>query len=507
MDSDDSLKSFEKNFSFGSLNDEAWEAEPGNPSQALFDQYNNNSNMVEINPYYLSEHKKVTYPNQWTNTNISTMPLTGNMDQPNKKSMDIENFNDTPYYMTNNQMEIDEVNYESLSFNRNNINIIQPKKRENNMIKSEYFQINDEIKTVKTNNSNSQLNNNKDRIKETDIIPHFSQKVSNNSYLSENISLSENQKQKIIYPKQKTDILFPNKDSKANKNNELQLENELKNKKKNNKVTFITRKKGKKKKGAIYIEGVKYHDNKETGNVTLNIFRSNSFFTYIFFWNMVINIIGEENEKVKIYINKKGMFEAKLIKYDKNNKKIETIIHLASPNITELIGKPKDPNNKYHHFAHTIERYQELLEEKLITLYLKYSWPKRLPGDYKASPKKKLELIKEYQKSMNELITILLETEKNLEEKPITALLNLKTVDFMKIFINYEGKENPKKIIKVNYNDYGFNAFDLTDFKVYEDCKHNFSKLGRKQNKYRTHIIKMIDRKIKRRKTPKKDNK
>ena len=134
-----------------------------------------------------------------------------------------------------------------------------------------------------------------------------------------------------------------------------------------------------------------------------------------------------------------------------------------------------------------------------MTLYSNYSWPKRLPGDYKSGISK-YELIKNHNKSMKEFINTLLETEKNLEEKPITALLNLTSEDFMKVFINYDDQENQKKIIRVNHNEYGFNAFDLKDFEVYENCKHKFSDKEKERKKYRTHIIKIFNKKVNKRK-------
>ena len=477
MNSDDDLKEFEKNFSLDLPKGES----PDEGPEVLFDQYDNRLITNQNKQFF---QKELGEPNQRANTNISTNPFTEFRDFIEKYKKDQNPFDDISLYGGNNdKMEIDKKIFEDINDNsfpnktKNNYDN-QSNNSEGIMINDEYF---------------SDYNNNK----KTESHPSFSQEVNNNSSILGNFNIFNNQNPNIISQKKNANTLFPNENEKINKDNEMQLEDEIniKDEEKNKKEE---RPRGRWKKGAKY-PYTDYHGKEETENAVLSIIRSNNEKSHKYILNHIASSIGEDNEKVKIYKNKKGAFEAKLIKYDNNGKKVETILHIAPPNIKELVAKPENPNNRYFKIEHIIERCKEYFKEKFMTLYSNYSWPKRLPGDYKSGISK-YELIKNHNKSMKEFINTLLETEKNLEEKPITALLNLTSEDFMKVFINYDDQENPKKIIRVNHNEYGFNAFDLKDFEVYENCKHKFSDKEKERKKYRTHIIKILNKKVNKRK-------
>ena len=492
MNSDDDLKEFEKNFSLDLPKSESQDEGP----EVLFDQYDNRLITNQNKQFF---QKELGEPNQRANTNISTNPFTEFRDFIEKHKKDQNPFDDISLYGGNNdKMEIDKKIFEDINDNsfpnktKNNYDN-QSNNSEGIMINDEYFSdynINDD-------NFKFSFNSNNYGNKKTESHPSFSQEVNNNSSILGNFNIFNNQNPNIISQKKNANTLFPNENEKINKDNEMQLEDEIniKDEEKNKKEE---RPRGRWKKGAKY-PYTDYHGKEETENAVLSIIRSNNEKSHKYILNHIASSIGEDNEKVKIYKNKKGAFEAKLIKYDNNGKKVETILHIAPPNIKELVAKPENPNNRYCKIEHIIERCQEYFKETFMTLYSNYSWPKRLPGDYKSGISK-YELIKDHNKSMKEFINTLLETEKNLEEKPITALLNLTSEDFMKVFINYDDQENPKKIIRVNHNEYGFNAFDLKDFEVYENCKHKFSDKEKERKKYRTHIIKILNKKVNKRK-------
>ena len=105
---------------------------------------------------------------------------------------------------------------------------------------------------------------------------------------------------------------------------------------------------------------------------------------------------------------------------------------------------------------------------------------------------------------MEVFINTLLETEKDSKEKQIKALLNLKLIDFLEIYLNDKEETNQEKLIRVDQNKYGFEFIDLGNFAVYDNCKHKFSDKEDEQEKYRTNIIKiMTEEKIRREKSKK----
>ena len=483
-----------------------------NPSQFLIEQNNPQMNKPNPNLIYLEDNQKLIDPNQLTNENTMV----------NQYADDIQPFDkeQTPFnYInrTDNQMEIEE---EGLK-NKKRVNESQSNNSRENVINGKCLEKDKKVKKIKifiNDKSFFQSFENNITSGETAFIP----KTDNNFIFSkQNIDSHKNQSPNIISQQQSKNIpssnisLFELDEEKEKcSENEINLKEEEEEKG----ISIIMpvqenqkreRPRGRRKKDYNYIE-TEYHGKEETGNAKLKIIRSFMKSLHIFIWDYISSYLGEENKNIKIYLNEKGMFEGKLKIADKDKGLIEKKIHLASPNITEIIGKPKDPNNEYHKIDSTVERYQKLFKENIITLYKQYSWPKRLKGNKKTGDKNldritRGKTIGKYQLLMEVFINTLLETEKDSKEKQIKALLNLKLIDFLTIYLNDKGETNQKKLIRVDQNEYGFEFIDLGNFAVYDNCKHKFSDKEDEQEKYRTNIIKIMTEEKKRREKSKKD--
>ena len=495
MNSDNNWKEHKKNFIIGKPKGEFLDEGPDNLSEILFELYKIGAINNQSQPNCLKEVWGISDPNQGTNTNISTSSFIEYNDYlKEKNNKEPRSFDDifSWGFFHKIDKDISDVIHDISFPNKSKKNYDnQSNNSEDNMKNDEISSISIDSNNFNNHNYNFLLTNFNFENKKIEFKPPRSQEGNNNTSTCNNLNLINKPNPNIKSQLKNTNTLFLEEDLKSNEVNEMQLENKINNEN-------GEKKKGRRKQGVQYTN-TEYHGKEETGNATLSIFRSCNKESHNYIWNKIASSIGEDNEKVKIYKNEKSAFEAKFIKIDNEGKKEETIIHIAPPNLKELIANPKDHNNIYYNIKHVIERCKKYLEEESFrTLYENYSWPKRLKKDYKSGNDKETPLEK-HKQSMKDLIKALLETEEKLEEKPITALLNLKPEDFMKIFINYDGKENPKKIIRVNYNEYGFNAFDLKDFEVYENCKHKFSDKEKEQNKYRIHMIKILKKKINKR--------
>ena len=166
------------------------------------------------------------------------------------------------------------------------------------------------------------------------------------------------------------------------------------------------------------------------------------------------------------------------------NKFLNSLIHLKGfkffePTITEQIkGK--------------CDEIVEFLKNTLYTIYTKYTKPKRVKNDkvlkniktIEDKNKKKMELLAEFHKKIDELM----KKEENKKEKPITALLNLTFLDYLKIFLDYGyknkyGIKRTKKEIKICENKYGIKTIKLKNFDTYIKIKEKFS-LDKEEQKY-----------------------
>jgi len=97
-------------------------------------------------------------------------------------------------------------------------------------------------------------------------------------------------------------------------------------------------------------------------------------------------------------------------------------------------------------------------------------------------------LLSEYR---NSIITKKEEEEK-LEQKRITAVLDLTFLDFLKIFLEY-GYENNNLTIKIDEQKYGFSEIKLENFKTYSEMRNEFSKDEKKQKDYRQYLKDIIE--------------
>ena len=100
-----------------------------------------------------------------------------------------------------------------------------------------------------------------------------------------------------------------------------------------------------------------------------------------FFWKFIKYEIKDEN--IKIILKKGKKYDTFGIKITKSNEDKEPLsINIEPPSITKLISgkkkeEPFDPNNKYHSIKGHANRCQEIMNEKIETLYKGYSLPKR----------------------------------------------------------------------------------------------------------------------------------
>ena len=142
------------------------------------------------------------------------------------------------------------------------------------------------------------------------------------------------------------------------------------------------------------------------------------------------------------------------------------------------------------------ENYINFFKKKLYDVYIN-TLPKRVKGDKNLKDKEdenrrttmKTRVLKNYEKSINAKK----EEEKKLMEKPITAILDLTLLDFLKIFLEY-GYENNNLTIKIDEQKYGFSEIKLDNFKTYSEIRYEFSKDEAKLEKYRTHLKEIVEK-------------
>ena len=142
------------------------------------------------------------------------------------------------------------------------------------------------------------------------------------------------------------------------------------------------------------------------------------------------------------------------------------------------------------------ENYINFFKKKLYDVYIN-TLPKRVKGNKNLKDKEdenrrttmKTRVLKNYEKSINAKK----EEEKKLMEKPITAILDLTLLDFLKIFLEY-GYENNNLTIKIDEQKYGFSEIKLDNFKTYSEIRYEFSKDEAKLEKYRTHLKEIVEK-------------
>ena len=405
----------------------------------------------------------------------------------------------------------------------------------NTEIQKENFQKEEQKENKENNGLNNGQTNNKFELKNKPIQPNQFNYISNNANSNKVIDedllskktfrIEENKKKehkKINNKKMEksSSHLYPNTMELEEEN----LENEPYKKKKNKyantkdnfnevqkikKIYFSTNKKeiqtnGRPSKEKIYF-GSKDHDMEEMINSVNKIISECNNQIHSFFWKFIKSEIKDEN--IKIILKEGKKYDTFGIKITKSNEDKEPLsINIEPPSITKLISgkkkeEPFDPNNKYHSIKGHANRCQEIMNEKIETLYKGYSLPKRAEENKETKEikdeferRKKRE--EKYKLKIKEALDTILNTEDNKEKNPIHYLANKKFGDLMKFFLNYDDNaiEIEKEICK---NIYGDGRTKLEGFKVYNECKNKFSNDINKQKEYRTYIItKMLENEL-----------
>ena len=211
------------------------------------------------------------------------------------------------------------------------------------------------------------------------------------------------------------------------------------------------------------------------------------------------------SNKKKIFITKKKIFKVIKNKREKKCNKIKKIINACKKETHDFIItfteiKTKTNAEDFRLFFPTIniilkDEIIELIKKKFYDVYIE-TVPKRVKGDAilrdiedkKERREKKIELLSKYR---NSIITKKEEEEK-LEQKRITAVLDLTFLDFLKIFLEY-GYENNNLTIKIDEQKYGFSEINLENFKTYSEMRNEFSKDEKKQKDYRQYLKDIIE--------------
>jgi len=189
---------------------------------------------------------------------------------------------------------------------------------------------------------------------------------------------------------------------------------------------------------------------------------------------------------------------------------VKTKIKVDGINITKLIKSKICLLRKDLTHVGTHDKMRLMFDQTLEKLYFYYdSLPTRVKNENllreQYDENKRREKKKENYKNNKMKIGALINAEKGKEKKPITALFNLKFIDFLKVFIGYDEEdknkdnENNKKIIKIDEEKYGLKEIELEGFQTYEEYIQTIidQKEIANKNKYRKHIIKIINKEIK----------
>lgn len=191
---------------------------------------------------------------------------------------------------------------------------------------------------------------------------------------------------------------------------------------------------------------------------------------------------------------------------------VKTKIKVERINITKLIKSKICLLRKELTHVGTHDKMRLMFDQTLEKLYFYYdSLHTRVKNENllreQYDENKRREKKKENYKNNKMKIGALINAEKGKEKKPITALFNLKFIDFLKVFIGYDEEdknkdkdnENNKKIIKIDEEKYGLKEIELEGFQTYEEYIQTIidQKEIANKNKYREHIIKIINKEIK----------
>ena len=247
------------------------------------------------------------------------------------------------------------------------------------------------------------------------------------------------------------------KEKEKNKKKEKKEKKEEKEEEKDNKKdkTFLGKKHGRKRKDEVCDDDSETHSGTEIGNMTRKILTSCTKYTHYFIQNYT------------------------------NNKK------LVQPTISALYEEGED--KKIRRLVNSHEKIRELVQQTVYTFYHDYAFPKNVNGSKKIedpleSEKKRLEKMNSYKKEVDDII----KKEKKKKEKKSTAILDLKFIKLLDVFLDYGYETYDNKIIEIDEKKYGFKYIDLQDFTTYKQIRDEFSKDVTEQNHYRTHLKKIL---------------
>ena len=225
-----------------------------------------------------------------------------------------------------------------------------------------------------------------------------------------------------------------------------QVNNKLKNKKTIFEIRKIKRGRGRKKNKD------KYHNSDELGNATKKL--------------------------TTAFVKKLNKFGQTLAKKSENFNKLR-FKKLYKPTITKVKKIKNNTNEDIGIFA-SHAKMRDLFNAKISTVFTDYTFPKRVQGDIKLRSMKndykikvKEELLQSYKKH---ILTI---ANKN-DNDAFVKFLNYNCLDFLKIYIDYDGKGQIIKEIKldddiiINSNVFGAKK---DDFNNYSEIRKNLIKI------------------------------
>ena len=240
----------------------------------------------------------------------------------------------------------------------------------------------------------------------------------------------------------------------------------------------------KEKKNKIKIKGKKSNEKKEGGKNPLGRKKKNARFR--------TSKTHDREEMINAITKILKSCTKNIHKFIKNKTHL-SLYELSIKNIINPKKKEGDEKKKIK------EKIKELLDFGIYDIYYDYMAPRYFIGCGKLKEiekeedklKKKKEMLKHKINEINKLLC----SEKNKDIKEMNALFNLKFIDFLKVYLNYDGikrKKEEKKIYLQDKDLYGVSEIDLNGFKTYDECKESFSERAEKQNLYRKFLIDII---------------
>ena len=176
-------------------------------------------------------------------------------------------------------------------------------------------------------------------------------------------------------------------------------------------------------------------------------------------------------------LNKTGQT---LAKKSKNFNKLR-FKKLYKPTITKVKKIKNNTKNEIGIFA-SHEKMRDLFNAKIATVFTDYTFPKRVQGDIKLRSMKNDHKIKVKEELLQSYKKHILTIANKKDNDPFVKFLNYNCLDFLKIYIDYDGKGQIIKEIKLDENI-------LINSKVFGAKKDAFNNY----DEIRKNLIKIID--------------